>query len=190
MRQDGQIMLTGNTLYGAQKATADRAYHVDGAFEMIRSRFRKIAALNDKMLAHANRHGFVETIPDRSVDPARGYPIMTSRSEWGRVIPTLPLNYHVSGTAMQCTNRAMVRCQNQLDEWRDDDGFDAWMVIQCHDEIVFDFPRGEGEEPWRTNKPRADALGALMAKSGDDIGVPVPVQMEYNAVNWAEGSKV
>ena len=33
------------------------------------------------------------------------------------------------------------RCQDALDEWRRQKGLDAYLVMQVHDELVFDFPR-------------------------------------------------
>jgi len=170
-------------IYGAQDVTADAAYHVPGAREMIWRRFPRIAALSDRMLAAAERTGVVETIPDRSVDSKRGYPILCTRSERGRVLPTVPLNYHVQSTAMQWMSEAMIRCQEQLDRW----GSEFKMVLQVHDELVFDFPRGRGPEPWRTNLPKIRRLKSLMESCGDDIGVPTPVAVEYHSESWAEG---
>lgn len=183
-----QWVKNGNfaTLYGAQEAKADATYRVPGAFRRIQGRFRKMAALSDRMKAQADRLGFVETIPDRSVDPARGYPILTARTEWGRVLPTTPLNYHIQSTAMWCTARAMVRCQERLDEWRAGDGFDGHMVLQVHDELVTDFPFSEN----MGNLWRVKEIARLMEMSGEGIGVPTPVTVEYNPVNWADGVPV
>jgi hypothetical protein len=146
----------------------------------------------------ATKNGYVETIPDKTVDPTRGYPILCSRTEYGRVLPTVPLNYHTQSTAMYWMSKAMVRCQEELDEWNKD-GYDARMVMQIHDELVFDLPKRR--EPWvdaeNEKKPgahfrtsnlwRIRTLQKLMSKGGDDIGVPTPVAAEYHASNWSEG---
>ena len=79
------------------RGTADRTVGVPGAQAMIKAKFYKQEALNQKWIQFANRHGYVETIPDRTVDPKRGYPLLCSRSDWGGVSPTVPLNYHVQG---------------------------------------------------------------------------------------------
>lgn len=173
-------------LYGCQEAKADATFRVRGGYQKIRGRFRRIAELNDRMIAYADKMGYVETIPDCDVDPDRGHPILTQRTENGRVMPTLPLNYHTSGTAMQCTNRAMIRCDNCLGTWRRE-GFDGWMVLQVHDELVFDFPRGTGVEPWQTNYWRAKELARLMALSGAAINVPTPVSIEWHSASWSVG---
>lgn len=197
-------------IYGAQESTADKTYRVPGAFKMIRQRFPKIAELSDRMMAMAQRTGFVETIPDRSVDPERGYPLLCTRSERGGIVPTVPLNYHVQSTAMQWMGEAMIRCQEQLDDWNlqrrvaaleslermvqatreefERQGF--LMVLQVHDELVFDFPRGRGSESWRANLPKMRRLQRLMESCGDGISVPTPVALEYHSSTWAEGKSI
>ena len=66
-------------LYGCQKRKADQTYHISGAFDKVSHRFPKIAQLAQKQMSFAIRNGYVETIPDRTVDPERGYPILASR---------------------------------------------------------------------------------------------------------------
>jgi len=115
---------------------------------------------------------------------------------WGAVEPTKPFNYHISGTAMQWTNKAMIRTHAQLREWDQKEGFRGRLALQVHDELVPDFPAprlGPGtpqqlkDEPWRLHLPRVKRLQRLMEQGGDDIGVPTPVSIEYHVDNWAEG---
>jgi DNA polymerase I-like protein with 3'-5' exonuclease and polymerase domains len=169
--------------------TADRAYGVPGAQARIKARFTKQEALNQKWIKFAEKHGYVETMPSRFVDPTRGYPIMCSRTEWGRIKPTVPLNYHVQSTAMEWTQSAMIRCDERLAEWRQDKGLDAHMILQGHDELVFDFPRATDpvKDPVRSNLRRIRTIQSLMELGGDDIGVPSPVGVEYHSSTWAEG---
>ncbi len=190
--------------YGAQKAKADATFHRVGAFDLLKSRFRKQEALNQKQIRMADKMGYVETIPDRSIDPRRGYPLMCTRTEWGKVMPTVPLAYHVSGTAMWLTARGMVRCEEQLQEWQRRDNFDGWMAFQVHDELVFDFPKRrdpkadkEGEKTGKgffrtlgtSNLWRVRVLQRLMEQGGKDLvtPVPAPVGAEYHEEHWAHG---
>jgi hypothetical protein len=177
--------------------TADRTYGVPGAQARIKARFSKLERLNRRCIKFAEEHGYVETIPDRSVDPRRGYPIMCTRTEYGKIRPTVPLNYRVQGTAMWWTHRATTRVQSKLDVWRGS-GFDGHIVIQQHDELVLDFPRSkvhpkevaEGGDRFRamgSNLWRIRVIQRLMEQGGVDIGVPTPVGCEYHADNWAEG---
>lgn len=172
--------------YQAGDKTADRAYHVPGARQMVKSKFDKLEGLNQRCIAQANRCGYVTTMPDRDVDPDRGYPLWCRLGKYGKVKPTLPLAYFTSGTAMQWTVKAMVRCHDQLKAWRRNDGFDGFLTMQVHDECVFDFPHSPG----MGNLPRIRQIAKLMERGGEDIGIPTPVNVEYNEHNWAEGVTV
>jgi len=168
--------------------TADRAYHVPGAQKIIADRLTEKAKLNQKWVDFANRYGYVETIPDRTVDPERGYPLYCTRTRWGGVKPTIPLNYHVQGSAMWWMCKAMVRVQEMLDDLNRKKGSRGYyMVMQVHDELVFDFPKGSGTEPWKTNLPIMKEVMKIMELGGDDFGIPTPVSCEYHEHNWAEG---
>ncbi len=172
--------------YGAGRRKGDILSKVNNSYDLVDSEFPRLAALQAYYLRQAETLGYVETIPDRSVDAKRGYPILASRTEDGRVLSTTPFNYHVSGTACQCKNRALVRCSEQLAQWRRE-GFDGHIALEIHDEIMFDFPRGATSE---ANRDRAQILKCLMQQSGEDIGIPCPVSVEYHAVSWAEGVAV
>jgi DNA polymerase I-like protein with 3'-5' exonuclease and polymerase domains len=189
--------------YGAtaSSGTADRAYHVPGAQVMIESRLAEVKQLSRRMIELANAQGYVETMPDNGVDPERGYPLLCTRSHWGGVMPTVPLAYHVQGTAMWWMSKAMVRCQEYLDEYNADrkPEYHARMVAQIHDELVFDFPKAKVSplevKDWKTDKfnylrsnlPMVRRLRSLMEQGGEDIGVPTPVNVEYHPVCWAKG---
>ena len=168
---------------GDKQGTADKAFHRRGSHRKLKERFSKLDALDAHYVDMANETGFVHTLPDKDVDPEQGYPLECPRGWGGQVKPTIPLNYHTQGTAMWWMCRAMIRCDRLLQKWREEEGFDAVLVMQIHDELVFDFPKGSTPEE---NLPRAKALAAEMEKGGDGIGIPTPVGIEYHRSNWAE----
>lgn len=183
--------------YEAGDKTADAAYGIPGARAMIKKRFAKQEALSQKWKRHADRFGYVETIPDRSVDPDRGFPIVCSRSESGRIKPTLPLSYHIQGSVGWWMRKAMVRCDGQLEEWNRSvarTGLDPYdhgyfMILQVHDELVFDFPRRACplKDPKRSNLGRIYTIQKLMEKGGDDFGIPTPTSIEFHPDNYSAG---
>ena len=137
-----------------------------------------------KLKRSIEEFGYVETMPDKTVDPKRGYPLLCTRTHYGKILPTVPLNYHVQGTAMWWMSKAMVRSQeylNMLNAMQNSCGY--FMAMQVHDEIVFDFPY----KPKQGNLPKIEKIGRLMARGGDDIGLPTPVSVEYHKDNWSEG---
>jgi DNA polymerase I-like protein with 3'-5' exonuclease and polymerase domains len=171
--------------YGAGKRKGDLLAGFSGASDMVESGLPLLAALQAKYLRGAESMGYVETLPDRSVDPERGYPILASRTNDGRVLSTSPFNYHISGTACWAKNTALIRCSDQCTKWREE-GFDAHVVLEVHDELLFDFPRGNSID---TNKDKAMLLKHLMEQSGEDLipRVPTPVSVDYCKESWAEG---
>lgn len=183
-----QYLKNGNfaVQYGCQEELADRTYRVPGAFKMLKSAFANMAKLNDKCMAQANKMGYVETAPDRTVNPKRGYPLMIQRTEWGRVTPTQPLSYYVQGTAMWCSRKAMVRVAEYLELVNIARGGGYYMVLLVHDELVFDFPYA----PDMGNLDVVTEIKRLMCMSGDDIGVPLGVGVELHPETWAKGISV
>lgn len=170
--------------------TADRAYHLRGAHALVKSRFARLEKLNQECIRFANRHGYIETIPDRSVDPVRGYPLLCTRTEGGGVLPTVPLNFKIQGSAMWWTAAGMVRTDEYLAGVNRKVGGEHRITMQVHDEIVLDFPQGTGAEPWKTNLPKVHRVRALLEEGGKNFGIPTPVGIEYHAANWAEGVSV
>ncbi len=182
--------------YNAGRITADRAFHRTGCFDLLKSRFDRLEAHNQWCIQFAGRTGYIETIPDRSVDPERGYPLMCTRTENGSILPTVPLSYRTQGSAMWWMMKAMIRCQEQIDEWNkpitnlNEKGYR--IVMQVHDELVFDFPKaGDPKtDPKRSNLGRIRDLMKLMEESGRDFNIPTPTSCEYHPDNWSVGISV
>ena len=172
-------------LYGAVDrpeggGTADKAFGVNGAQKIVAEKLKKKSALNQYWINYANRNGYVETMPDKEVDPDRGYPIVCDRDERGGVKPTIPLNYHVQGTACWIAGRAMVKVQEQLDRLKGD----YRMIMNVHDEIVFDFPY----RPNYGNKPVIRRVKQIMESVGDCVGVPLTCGVTYHSETWSKGT--
>jgi hypothetical protein len=130
--------------YQAGDETADRAFHRIGARRLLKSRFNKLEKLNVDTVRFAEKHGYIETIPDLTVDPKHGYPLFCSRTDRGGIMPTVPLSYMIQGSAGIWIRKAMVRVDNQHREWnhKPKDGFDGHLILQIHDELDLDWPKG------------------------------------------------
>ncbi|CAM6003243.1 unnamed protein product [Sphagnum balticum] len=174
--------------YGAQEKKVDNTYRVKGAFQLISKRFPKVDALSKKYLRDAEKYDCVTTIPDKFIDPERGFPIQSKRSKWGKVEPTTPFCYHVSSTAAQVLNRAMVLCDDRLMKWRSE-GFDAHMILSIHDELVFDLPLDTPNEYTITDL-RANELRSIMESASSGINIPIRVSVERHSLNWAVGEVI
>lgn len=194
--------------YGAMASsgTADRAYHVKGAQAIIESRLGKIKKLSEEQIQYAEKYGYVETMPDKTVDPTKGYPLLCTRTKWGKILPTVPLSYYIQGSAMWWMMKAMIRVREFLIELNRNDllfrklvgrlrttaererGYR--MLMQVHDELVFCFPKGCHREQHQTNLPIMKEIKRLMALGGDDFGIPTPVGLEFHPDSWGTGVTV
>lgn len=189
--------------YNCGEAKADATARRKGVKKSLQSRFKHKTSYATYWINYANKHGFVETMPRRDVDPKRGYPLMTQRTmQFGRsqVSPTIPLAYHVSGTAMDLTAAAMIECQKQLDVWNRECGIpdNYRMVLQVHDELFFDWPKAEHpkKNPRRSNLARARIIQRVMEQCGaqivcrrvamdnKEVDLPTPVSVDYHEVSW------
>lgn len=187
--------------YECGEAKADATAHAKGVKKLLSGSFPKEAAMKRYWISYANRHGYVETMPRKSVNPNRGYPLMCTRSASGTVSPTIPLAYHISGTAMDLTAAAMIVCQQQLDTWNRECGIPEHyrMCLQVHDELFFDWPKAADPQknPRRSNLARARIIQRLMESCGNDlicrrldgttVTVPTPVSVEYHPTSWEKG---
>ena len=169
--------------YGAIErfGTADRAYHIKGAQAQIADRFLRIAALNQKWIEHAEEFGYVETMPDSTVDPDQGYPLLAGRTAWGQLRETTPLNYNIQGTACWVMVRAMIEVREYLKTLKD-----HHMVMNVHDEVVLDFPK----KPKRFSIPRLRKIRGIMEAVGEGISVPLTCEIIHHPKTWSEGVTV
>lgn len=174
--------------YGCQEEKANLTAKHPNAFKLKAERCPKIDALSKSLLKVAEKNNCVTTIPDRYIDPDRGFPIQSKRSRWGKVEPTTPLCYHVSSTAAQILNRAMVMCDTQLIQWRNE-GFDAHIILTIHDELVFDFPL-DTPGNYDDTDLRANDLRSRMESASSGINIPIKVSVERHSENWAIGEVI
>ena len=79
----------------------------------------------------------------------------------------------MQGTAADIIKRAMI----DVDAWLAAGEMDAWMVMQVHDELVFEVAEGQVERFIEQVKERMQAAAAL--------SVPLIVEAESGA-NWDE----
>ena len=80
----------------------------------------------------------------------------------------------------------MMRAMIEIQKYFDENGLDDYyMVMNVHDEIVFDFPYKENNG----NLPIIRDIQAIMESIGNDLipKVKLTVGVDYHPNNWAEG---
>jgi DNA polymerase-1 len=126
----------------------------------------------DASVATAKETGYAETLLGRRrYLPELQSPHYPVRQAGER----MALNMPVQGTSSDIINAAMVHVQNRLES----DGFEAKMLLQVHDELVFELPRTE-------EKLLTAMLHDTMPKA---LKLSVPLKIDVKSGdNWAEMS--
>ncbi|MCH2111970.1 MAG: DNA polymerase I [Planctomycetes bacterium] len=123
----------------------------------------------DETLEGAKEHGYVETFFGRR------RPVPELQSEDARVrasAENVAVNTPVQGTAADLIKMAMLKVQKALD----DSTLQARMILQVHDELVFDCPKQELEE--------LIELAQTAMESVADLDVPLSVDSGFGK-DWA-----
>ncbi|HEV3504818.1 MAG TPA: DNA polymerase I, partial [Actinomycetes bacterium] len=139
---------------------------MDAYFE----RFGKVRAYLDATVTQARRDGYTSTILGRR----RYLPDLASDSRQRRqMAERMALNAPIQGSAADLIKMAMVAVDRAMTE----DGLASRMVLQVHDELVFEVAPGEGER--LAELVRREMQGVYQLK------VPLEVSMATGR-SWAE----
>lgn len=124
----------------------------------------------DETIAFAREKGYVQTILGRR----RPIPDIDSSAQFRREgAERIAINTPIQGTAADLVKVAMIDIQHEIDEKK----YGGRMILQVHDELVFEVPLDEKERFGEMVRERME--GAL------DLTVPIVVDMGWGA-DWAE----
>ncbi len=164
-------IIYGISAFGlAQRISVSRSE----AAELIENYFNKypgIKAYMDKSIAFAREHGYVETILKRR----RYLPDINSRNATVRGFAERnAINAPIQGSAADMIKVAMIRIDGLFRERK----FKSKMILQVHDELVFDAEESELEEI-------KSIIDKEMSNAITELNVPINVDMD-TGVNWLE----
>ncbi len=124
----------------------------------------------NRVVEQAHKSGFVETLLGRR----RFVPNINSRNRTQRSFAErVAVNMPIQGTQADMIKIAMVRLHDRLSS----EGLESRMLLQVHDELVFEAPLHEVDQ--LREIVRDEMVGALA------LGVPIEVEMEV-ADNWLD----
>ena len=135
------------------------------------ARFPELKIYMDEMKEYARKHGYVKTYYGRKVflrGIADKNPAMRNFAE------RQAINAPLQGTAADIMKRAMIALKPELVKAK----LGARMLLQVHDELLFEVPVAEKTETEALVKKVMEAAGA-------GLGVPLVVDAGWG-VNWAE----
>ncbi len=140
---------------------------IDRYFE----RFPGIRAYMDDTVAFAKEHGFVQTLFGRKIHT----PEIGAKGPHAGFAKRAAINAPIQGTAADIIRRAMIRMPRALE------GLPARMLLQVHDELLFEVPEAAVEAT--IARARDTMEGA--AKPAVHLDIPMVVDAGQGA-NWAE----
>ncbi|WP_300273452.1 DNA polymerase I [Halomonas sp.] len=133
-------------------------------------RYPGVARYMERIRAQAAEEGFVETVFGRRLH----LPEIRSQNRARRQgAERTAINAPMQGTAADIIKRAMI----DVDAWLRQGELDAWMVMQVHDELVFEVAEGQVDDFIEQVKARMQAAA--------ELEVPLIVEAESGA-NWDE----
>ena len=147
------------------------------ASDYIKTYFERFPGIKDYMdstKAYAREHGYVETIFGRRAH----YPDIVSSNPHTRSFnERAAINAPIQGSAADIIRRAMVKMDPALEQA----GLTARMLLQVHDELVFEVPDAEVE-------PTIALVTDIMQNAAmPAVAMKVPLQVDARAAdNWDE----
>ncbi|MGN6812363.1 MAG: DNA polymerase, partial [Thermomicrobiales bacterium] len=163
----------GLSAYGLSRDTGMPVAQASRFIETYFQQYPKVRAYLDSSRDYAIRENYVASISGRR----RYIPDIHSTNPTKRAAAErMAINMPVQGTAADLMKEAMLRLHAALV----DEGLLSKMLIQVHDELIFEAPRSE-----------VDALYALarriMVGVGDDVHLAVPLDVEVKSgMNWGD----
>lgn len=153
-------------IFGAQPAKIERTAKRKGLWALLESLFPSAIGFIESNKQDALKNGCVYT--------AGGYRLGVPKNK-----PHAATNYIIQGTEGKIVQRAMILCQQYIDEKCPD----ARIAMQVHDELIFDFPAGQGDY-------FIAELADLMRQAALEIGIPCDVDGKYIEKYWDVGQSV
>ena len=145
--------------YGEAQAMIDRYYEA----------YPRVRAYLDETVADAHRNGFATTLFGRK----RRIPeLLTSNHNLRAFGERTAMNHPMQGTAADIMKLAMIEVDRRLRA----EGYSSRMVLQVHDELVFEAP---AEEVVRLGEMAREAMSGVA-----DLAVPLDVSVA-SGPNWA-----
>lgn len=151
---------------GLHVSTAEAQRYIDQYF----ARIEGVKPFLDRQVAQAKERGYAETLAGRR----RPIPeLLSSNKRISAMGERLAMNTPIQGTAADLIKIAMIR----IDERLEAEGLEAKLLIQVHDELVFEAPEAE-----------VDRLQELAREEMESVWtLKVPLRVDFaRGPSWAE----
>lgn len=163
-------IIYGSSAYGLSQQLGIAAGEAQETIDAYFARYEGVRRFLDETTEQAKKDGFVRTFMGRR----RNLPDLTSRNRVLRqAAERMATNTVIQGTAADLIKKAMVDVDRGLRE----EGLGATMILQVHDELVF--------ETVETERPALEALVRERMEGVAKLDVPLTVDLGAGA-SWRE----
>lgn len=163
-------IIYGQTAFGLAQGTGMSRTEAQAFIDDYFRRYPKIRGFIDQCIADARRDGYVRTIYGRR----RPIPDIHSRNQGLRnQAERLSVNTVIQGSAADLIKVAMVKLHQRIVSEK----LPLRMLLQVHDELVFEAPRSEAE--------RMSAIVSEVMRTALPLSVPICVDV-HTGENWLE----
>ena len=174
MRRVAKIMnfgvIYGLSPFGISQQTGFSAEEGKTFIDTYFAKYPGIKEYIDSTKAKVRMDGYVETLMGRR----RYIPEVASRSFHVRGAgERMAINMPIQGTAADITKLAMIRIQDRIDDL----ALRTMMIVQVHDELIFEVPLEEQEQ--------VQAIVMELMPSAMTLAVPLEVELKSGA-NWGD----
>jgi DNA polymerase-1 len=163
-------IIYGSSAFGLANQLGIASAEAQATIDAYFARYRGVRRFLDETIAEARREGFVRTLLGRR----RYLPDLASRNRaLKNAAERMAVNSVIQGTAADLIKKAMVEVDAELEAA----GLRSRMILQVHDELVFEAPERELAELRRRIPERMQAVLPLRVPLVVDVGV---------GANWRE----
>lgn len=151
-------------IFGAGARKINATAGIDGAYDMFAHQFPNVASYMDRVIAQVRRKGYVTTLG--------GYRLQVPREK-----AYAGVCYIVQGTEGDIVKNAMIDCYEYLTSIQKA-GYDPYIAMQIHDELLFDFPIAD-------NDLALSRLKTIMERAATNLGIEAPVEVSVVREKWS-----
>lgn len=163
-------IIYGSTAFGLSQQLGIASGEAQETIDAYFARYDGVRRFLDETMARAKKDGFVRTLMGRR----RNLPDLNSRNRVLRqAAERMATNTVIQGTAADLIKKAMV----DIDRILMTEKIDATMILQVHDELVF--------ETTEAARPALSAIVRERMEGVAELAVPLTVDLGYGA-NWRE----
>ena len=163
-------LMYGMSAFGLSRQLGIAQKEAKGHMDRYFSRFPGVASYMDRTRALAHEQGYVETVFGRRLYLRE---INARQVQRRQAAERAAINAPLQGTAADIIKRAML----SVDDWLASSGIDALMIMQVHDELVFEVAEDAVDD-------LLEGVRARMAAAAE-LSVPLVVDCGVGA-NWDE----